>query len=219
VAVAVWIVPSLLVASAIITALPLPIAVTVPALDPGDPAVLVFTGKLFGKVEIHVSVGELVRSLTVGVLENVPIARNCPVSCRLPTVIELGMMVSESRGSGAVVATTVMLAVLETTLPSLLVNSAVIVLVPVLTPVASPVALTVAIEGALELHLIWAELVTSDCSPLLPEVPSAINWLVWVSVSDCVPGVIATAVYFYAVPPVTVKVAVPATTVPPVVLL
>ena len=76
VAVAVCIVPSLLVASAIITALPLPIAVTVPALDPGVPAVLVFTGKLLGMVEIHVSVGELVRSLTVGVVENVPIARN-----------------------------------------------------------------------------------------------------------------------------------------------
>ena len=94
----------------------------------------------------------------------------------MPTVIELGTMVSESRGSGAVVAVTVMLAVLETTLPSLFVSSAVMVLVPALTPVASPVALTVAMDGLLELHLICAELVTSDCRPVLPEVPSATNW-------------------------------------------
>jgi hypothetical protein len=38
---------------------------------------------------------ELVRSLTVGAAENVPIARNCPLWVKLPKTIPLGMMVSE----------------------------------------------------------------------------------------------------------------------------
>jgi hypothetical protein len=38
---------------------------------------------------------EFVRSLTVGAEENVPIARNCPLSVKAPKVIPLGMMVSE----------------------------------------------------------------------------------------------------------------------------
>src|ERR1700720_3541934 len=54
---------------------------------------LLVTGKTFGADVIQVA--ELVRSLTVGAVENVPIARNCPVSCKLPTVIVLGRMVSE----------------------------------------------------------------------------------------------------------------------------
>jgi len=91
----------------------------------------------------------------------------------------------------------------------------VIVVVPTLKPVANPVALTVATDGMLELHVIWLELVTFVCRPVVPEVPSAINWPVWPdadSASD--PGVIATAVYFSVVPPDTVNVAYPATTLP-----
>jgi hypothetical protein len=106
-------------------------------------------------------------------------ARNCAVSCRLPTVTVAGMMVSERSGSGAAVLVTVMAAVLETTLPSVLVNSAVMVLVPALRPVTSPDWLTEAMDGMLELHLIWAELVTSASRPVVPEVPRAMNWPVW----------------------------------------
>jgi hypothetical protein len=51
------------------------------------------TGKIFGAEVSHLT--ELVRSLTVGALENVPIARNCPLEVKLPKTIPLGMMVSE----------------------------------------------------------------------------------------------------------------------------
>ena len=113
---------------------------------------------------------EFVRSLTYGTVENVPIARNCPVSCKFPTVIELGIMVSESRGSAGAVFETATLAVFDTTLPSGFVNSAVIVLLPTLTPVIRPVELTVAMDGVLELHAIWLELVTFVRRPVLPDV-------------------------------------------------
>jgi hypothetical protein len=82
------------------------------------------------------------------------------------------MMVRESSGSGAGVIETATVAVLETTLPSEFVNTA----VTVLLPVASPVALTETTDGRLEFHLIWVELVTSCWRPVLPEVPSAMNW-------------------------------------------
>jgi hypothetical protein len=132
--------------------LPLPYAVTIPAVAPRLPAVLVLTGKTLGREEIQVSVGEFVRSLTVGEVENVPIARNCPVSCKLPTVIELGIMVSESRSPPDApppepVTTRV---ALELTGPLNAVALAVIVVVPALTPVATPEALTVATAGTLE---------------------------------------------------------------------
>jgi hypothetical protein len=110
--------------------------------------------------------------------ENVPTARKFPVSCKFSTVIELGMIVSESRGSGAAVSETATVAVFDTTLPSGFVNNAVMVLVPALKPLTSPDAFTEAIDGMLELHCIWTEAVTSSRRPLLPEVPSAINWLV-----------------------------------------
>jgi hypothetical protein len=61
-----------------------------------------------GSEEIQLT--ELVRSLTVGGVEYVPIARKFPVSCRLPTAIALGIMVSESRGSGAGVEVVVIVA-------------------------------------------------------------------------------------------------------------
>ena len=73
---------------------------------------------------------------------------------------------------------TATVAVPDATLPSAFVNSAVMVALPALKPVTSPEALTEAMDGLLELHLIWVELVTSVWRPVLPEVPSAINWLV-----------------------------------------
>jgi hypothetical protein len=153
--------------------------VTIPAVAPELPAVLVLTGNTLGTAEIHVSVGEFVRSRTYGGVENVPIARNCPVSCKFPTVIELGIMVSESRGCGGAVSETVTDAAPDTTLPSVFVNDALMVVVPALNPVTRPDALTEAMEELLEVHLTWLKLVTSCCSPVVPDVPSAINWLVW----------------------------------------
>jgi hypothetical protein len=134
------------------------------------------TGKTSGNEERQTT--EFVRSLMYGAAENVPKARKFPVSCKFPTVIELGIIVSESRGSGAAVSETVTVAVFETTLPSAFVNSAVIVVLPALAPATSPDAFTEAIDGALELHWIWFELVTFCWRPVLPDVPSAINWLV-----------------------------------------
>jgi hypothetical protein len=196
-------------------ALPLAYAVTSPAVAPEFPPEFESTGKSLGKLEIQVVVGELVRSLTYGAVENVPIARNCPVSCKLSTVIELGMIVSESKGSGGEVSETEMLAVLDTTVPSVFVSCAVMVVEPTPTPVASPVELTVAMEGLLELHVIWEELVTLVSNPVVPDVPRAINCPVCPDAdSDCEPGVMLTAVYFSVVPPDTVNVAVPVTTVP-----
>jgi hypothetical protein len=51
------------------------------------------TGYLFGWEVSHLT--ELVRSLTVGAVEYVPIARNCPLWVKLPKTIPLGMIVSE----------------------------------------------------------------------------------------------------------------------------
>src|ERR1700722_2995126 len=99
VAVAVWIVPGTggvpvggPVASAIMVALPFPYAVTIPAFAPplGTPDPLVFTGKTLGEEVSHCT--ELVRSRVVGGVEYVPMARNCPASSKLPTVIEVGMI-------------------------------------------------------------------------------------------------------------------------------
>src|ERR1700758_3626935 len=92
------------------------------------PPLLVLTGNESGKEESQVT--ELVRSLTKGTVEYVPMARNCPVSCKSPTVIAFGMIVSESRGSGAGVRVTVTDAVADKTDPSELVNTAVIVVAP-----------------------------------------------------------------------------------------
>ena len=60
-------------------------------------------------------VTEFVRSWIYGGVENVPIAMKFPVPCRLPVVMLPGMMVSESRGSGAGVELVVTVAVAETT--------------------------------------------------------------------------------------------------------
>jgi hypothetical protein len=102
-------------------------------------------------------------------------ARKFPVSCKLPTVKVDGMMVSESRGSGAVVSRTVTVAVAETTLAFVFVHRAVTVLVPALTPDTSPVALTVATEGMLDIHVSCDMPLIFSVTPLL-KVPRAINW-------------------------------------------
>jgi hypothetical protein len=117
---------------------------------------LVLMGKTLGVAEIQVRLGEFVRSLTVGAVENVPIARNCPVSCKLPTVIELGIMVSETRLPPPAPppppeAATVTFE-LELTGPLNAVLLAVIVVVPAATAVTSPEGLTVATEGVVEVQ-------------------------------------------------------------------
>jgi hypothetical protein len=86
----------------------------------------------------------------------------------LPTLILLGIMVSESRGSGGAVVVTVTVAVaVSTVLSAGFVNSAVMAVVPGLTPWATPlpVASPEVIEatvGMLETHLISGEFVTSS---------------------------------------------------------
>ena len=150
-----------------------------PAVAPRDPPVLVLTGKTLGDEDTQLSVGEFVRSLTEGGVANVPIARNCPVSCNWPTVIELGIMVRLRIVSGvppppAEAAVTTMVA-LELVGPLYASAVAVIVTVPVPTPVARPEALTVAMEGELEVQV--TVLVTSFVEGwfALPNVPTALN--------------------------------------------
>src|ERR1035438_1558514 len=108
-----------------IVAPPVPKALTIPAVAPCPPPLFLLTGKTFGTEEIQLGVGELVRSLTYGAVAKIKNARNWPVSCRLPTVMVLGTIVSERRGSGAAVNATATVAVPDTTLPSALDNSAV----------------------------------------------------------------------------------------------
>jgi hypothetical protein len=151
-----------------------------PAVAPRFPAVLVLMGKSLGKEEIQVSVGEFVRSLVNGGLENVPIARNWPVAPKLPTERALGMMVSERRLSGSsppFEAVTVRLA-LELTSPLNAVAPAVIVVVPAATAVTSPVALTVATVGELELQVTVLVMFCVEGRLALPNVPIAVNCVV-----------------------------------------
>lgn len=140
---------------------------------------MLLTGKTLGKEESHTT--EFVRSRTVGGVEKVPIARKFPVSFRFPTLIELGIIVSDSRGSGAGVSVTVTVAVFDTTEPSGFFSNAVIVVVPALTPEATPLPVespevTLAMVGMLDDHVICDELVTFCWRPVLPKVPSAMNW-------------------------------------------
>jgi hypothetical protein len=119
------------------------------------------------------------------------------------------------------------------------VHSALIVAEPVFTPLARPygsfvhtwtggvallkvqvcvgarVVLIVATDGILELHVSCDEFVTSSIRPEVPYVARAINWPDWPEAdSDSEPGVMDSAVTARDPPPlVTVKVAVPATTV------
>jgi len=138
---------------------------------------LLSTGKTLGVAEIQVSVGEFVKSLTAGVPENVPIARNCPVSCKLPTVMELGMMVSESRfpPAGPPPKPVTVRIALELVRPLNADPPAVIVVVPALTAVATPEALTVATEGVLEVQVTaFVTFFVEGCFAL-PYVPTAVN--------------------------------------------
>src|SRR6516165_6437503 len=107
-------------------------------------------------------------------------ARNCPVSCKSPTLIVLGMMERDNSGEGAGVAMAVMVAIAETTEPSGLESIAVMVVVPTLAPVTIPLPdarpdETDAMVGTLEIHLICGELVTSMLPPVLPMAPRATN--------------------------------------------
>ena len=79
-----------------------------------------------------------VMSITVGAVEKVPYAKNCAVPSKLPIETKFGKTVIDSRGSGAAEAVTVMVAVVDTTLPSGFVSLAVIVVVPALTPATCP---------------------------------------------------------------------------------
>jgi hypothetical protein len=123
---------------------------------PGGALLLLVTGYLFGSEVSQVT--ELVRSLTVGAVEKVPIARNCPVSPKVPKTIPLGMMVSERMLPPLppfvppVDPVTVKSAV-ELTGPAKPVALAVMIVDPALTAVATPVALTVATEGTVELQV------------------------------------------------------------------
>jgi hypothetical protein len=159
VAEAVAIDPLLSVASAVMVAPPLPQALTTPPFCVPPPAavlLLLVTGKTFGADVIQVT--EFVRSLTVGAVENVPIARNCPVSCRSRTPSVLGMMVSERMlpplppAVPPVDPVTVRSAVALTG-PANPVELAVMTVEPALTAVATPEALMVATEGLLEVQV------------------------------------------------------------------
>jgi hypothetical protein len=113
------------------------------------------TGNTFGAEVSHLT--ELVRSLTVGEVENVPIARNCPLWVKLPKTIPLGMMVSERilpplLPPVPLEPETVRVA-LEEVGPLNAVALAVIVVVPALTAVTTPEALTVATAGVVEVQV------------------------------------------------------------------
>jgi hypothetical protein len=114
--------------------------VTIPAVAPEVPPEFVLTGKELGKEESQVT--ELVRSLTYGAVENVPIARKFPVSSKLPTVSEPGIIVSETRGSAAGVFVTVTDAGVASTtelgMVAVLTYSAVMLVEPGLLPVTTP---------------------------------------------------------------------------------
>jgi hypothetical protein len=200
-------------------ALPLPQALaTPPFCEPEVGAALLFvvTGKTFGADVIHWVWAEFVRSRTYGGVANVPIARNCPADCKFPTVIELGMIVSERRSCGAAVRVVANVAVFDTTDPSLLVSTAVMVLLPAAKFLATPIALIEPAEGRLEVHFSCGELVTSCCRPVVPEVARAMNCAVSFRVESVwALGRIVTAVNCWVVPPVTVNAAVPVTTVAP----
>jgi hypothetical protein len=82
-------------------------------------------------------------SITVGAVEKVPYARNCPLPSKLSVVSEAGKTVIDSRGSAAAVVVTETDAVAVTTLLGLLplagfVHWAVMLVVPGLTPAAWP---------------------------------------------------------------------------------
>jgi hypothetical protein len=138
------------------------------------------TGKTSGAEESQVT--EFVRSLTNGADANVPTARKFPVSCKLPTVIALGMMVSESKLPTPAPppeeeADTVRVA-LELTGPLKAVAFATIVDVPAATAVTSPDVSTLATAGLLEAQVTPPVIVWVVGCFALPNVPMTLNCVV-----------------------------------------
>jgi hypothetical protein len=121
----------------------------------------------------------LVRSLTVGVVENVPIARNCPLEVKLPKTIPLGMMVSERILPPLLppvpLEPVIVRIVLEEVGPLNAVALAMIVVVPALTAVATPEALTVATAGVVELQVTKLVMFCVEGCFALPYVPVAVS--------------------------------------------
>jgi hypothetical protein len=128
-------------------------------------------------------VTELVRSLTVGAVENVPIARNCPLWVKLPKTIPLGMMVSERILPPLLppvpLEPVTVKVELEEVGPLNAVALAVMVVVPALTAVTTPEASTVATAGVLEVQVTKLVMFCVEgCFPL-PYVPVAVSCAVW----------------------------------------
>lgn len=113
-----------------------------------------------GNEEIHVT--ELVRSRTVGDVENVPSAIKFPVSPIFPTEMELGMMVSNIRphfrqGCRRPIRYPVTVSVADAvTTPVNPVMVAVMVVLPAAIPVATPALLMVATAAELDVHVTWS---------------------------------------------------------------
>jgi hypothetical protein len=148
---------------------------------PGGEVLLLVIGNLFGS-EVN-QVTELVTSLTVGAVENVPIARNCPLSFKLPKTIPLGMIVSERMlpplppAVPPVDPVTVRPAVALVG-PLNAVAFAVIVVVPAPTAVTIPEELTVATEGLLETQVTPLVTFCVEGCFAFPYVPTAVNCVV-----------------------------------------
>jgi hypothetical protein len=131
------------------------------------------------------------------------------------------MIVSDSSGSGGAVRVAFTVPFDETMEPLGFFTSAVMVVLPwaapvtIPSPVGSPVV-TDAIDGMLELHVVCGELVTSTSRPVVPDVASAMNWPVWPAAeTDSEAGTRVTAVYCSDDPAATLKLAVPAIVLPP----
>jgi hypothetical protein len=146
---------------------------------PTGSAALLFesTGKTSGAEERQLTV--FVRSLTNGAAENVPTARKFPVSCKLPTVIVLGIIMSESKFAPDVpppeaLPVTVSVA-LAPVAPLNAIPPTVIVVVPTPTAVATPEALMVATEGTLEVQITPLVKFCVEGCFALPYVPTAVN--------------------------------------------
>jgi hypothetical protein len=154
---------------------------------PGAALLLLVTGNLLGS-EVN-QVTELVTSLTVGAVENVPIARNCPLSFKAPKTIPLGMMVSERMlpplppAVPPVDPVTVKSAV-ELTGPAKPSALAVTIVEPAPIAVTSPVALTVATAGVVELQVTVLVIFCVEGCIALPNVPTAVICAVWPTVRD-----------------------------------
>jgi hypothetical protein len=114
-------------------------------------------------------------SMSVGVVEKVPYARNCPVPSRLAVEIEFGRMVIETRGSPAPVVLEVAVTVSEVeevTVPFHPAAEAVMVAVPAATPVASPPEVIVATPVLLDVQVTPLPTDPDEELLALPKVPA-----------------------------------------------